>query len=115
MAVEKWHADERDDAARLGRDALERVARGAHEAGPQQQVLRRVTRDRELGEDDEVGSGRPRLLDPGEDQFAVPVEVSDGGIDLREGESHSSFSLTVENLATREDRLRRSRAKVSVR
>jgi hypothetical protein len=64
----------------------------------QEQVLGRIARDRELGQDDEVGAGRPRLLDAGEDQPAVSLEVTDRGIDLREREPHSSFSLTVENL-----------------
>jgi hypothetical protein len=32
-----------------------------------------------------------------QDQVAVAVEVADDRIDLREGEPHDSFSLTVEN------------------
>ena len=67
---------------RLGRDALERGARGAHEARPQEQILGRIARHGELGEDDEVGAGGPGLLEAREDQLAVPLEVSDGRIDL---------------------------------
>ena len=98
VAVEQRHADERDEALRLGRDALERLARGTHEARPEEQILGRVARHRELGEEHEVGAGRPGLLDAREDQIAVPVEVPDRRVDLRKGQSHSSFSLTGENL-----------------
>ena len=83
---------------RLGRDAVERGTRRANEARPQEQILGGITGDRELGEDHEIGAGRPGLLDALEDQFAVPVEVSDRRIDLRERELHGGFSLTVENL-----------------
>jgi hypothetical protein len=68
-----------------------------HEAGPQEEILGRIARDRELGEDDEVGAGCPGLLNAAEDQIAITLEISHGRIDLRERELHGSFSLTVEN------------------
>ena len=41
--------------------SLERSLGRADEAGPEEQVLRRVAGDRELGEEDEVGAGLARL------------------------------------------------------
>ena len=82
-----------------------------HEAGPQEKILRRVARHRELGKDHEVGAGAPGLLDAREDQIMVPLQVSHGRIDLRQSQLHRSFSLTVEN----QSRLSWRRRQVSVR
>ena len=65
--------------------------RGAHEARPQEQILGRIARDRELGEDDEVGARTAGLLEPRNDQFAVPLEVPDRRIDLRERQCSWQF------------------------
>ena len=58
------------------------------EARPQQKVLWRVARDRELGEEDEVGALVFRLDESFEDPLAVPVEVADDRVDLGERQSH---------------------------
>ena len=70
------------------RDLLDRLARRAHEAGPEQQVLGRVAGDGELGEEDEVRLARARLVDGGENALAVAVQVADDGVDLGEREPH---------------------------
>ena len=89
VAVEVGRADERDDAAvRLLGDLGERALRGADEARAQEQVLRRIAGDRELGEEDDVGARAPRLVETGEDPLAVPVEIADGRVDLGQREPH---------------------------
>jgi hypothetical protein len=57
-------------------------------ASAARQVLRRIPRDDELGEEDDVGAGGARLLEPRQDPRAVSVEVADDGVHLDEGESH---------------------------
>ena len=73
---------------RLLRHLGERALCGADEARAQEQVLRRIARDRELGEEDDVGARVLRLVHPREDQLAVPVEVADSRIDLGQREPH---------------------------
>ena len=73
VAVEGREADERRDPGRRGRDLVERPPGRAHEGRAQQQVLRRVARDRELGEEDELGACRARLLEPRQDQRPVSL------------------------------------------
>ena len=88
VGVEVRRADERDDPAGRLRELLDRPPRCAHEAGPQQQVLRRVARDDELGEEDEVGVRVAGLRHPLDDLCGVAVDVPDDAIDLGERESH---------------------------
>ena len=97
IAVEPRCPDERDDAVRRRRDLLDRRVRCAHEAGPEQQVLRRIARHRELGEDDEVGPGLAGAIDVAKDLLAVAVDVADDHIQLCESDSQG-FRLTVTNL-----------------
>jgi len=59
--------DERDQVVRLGGDLAERALGRADERRPQEEVLRRVARDREPGEEDEVGAEPARLLQPRDD------------------------------------------------
>src|SRR5262249_34420933 len=66
----------------------------ADEAGPEQEVFRRVARDGELGEEDEVGAMGLRLLEAAENQVPVVVEVADHRVDLGEREPHT-LSLAV--------------------
>ena len=89
VAVEVRGADERDDSARGPRDLGERLLGCANEARPEQEVLRRIARHRELREDHQVGARALRLLEPVEDQRAVAVEVADDRIDLGEREPHT--------------------------
>ena len=88
IAVEVGEADQRDDAAHLAGEIAQALVRRAHEAGPQQQILRWVAGDGQLGEEDEVGAGALGLADRLQDPLAVPVQVADGGVDLRECEPH---------------------------
>ena len=80
----------------LRRSARATAAAARMKPGPQQQVLRRVAGHGELGEEHEIGAGVARLVEAGEDQLAVPVEVADDGVDLGEREPHG-LRLTVEN------------------
>ena len=79
--------DECDDPARLARQTLERLLRRAHEAGAQQQILGRIARDRELGEEQEVDAEPFGFDDPLHHPLAVAVEVADDGVDLSQAES----------------------------
>ena len=88
VAIEMRRADDGDDPARGAGDLLERLLGRAHEAGAQQQVLRRVAGDGELGEEDEIRRTPLRLLEPVEDQRAVAGEVADDGVDLGERDPH---------------------------
>jgi hypothetical protein len=81
--------DEGDDAARLAGDLLQRFLGRADEARSQQQILGWVGGDGELGQEHEVGLCASRFRDRLQDARAVAVEVPDGGVDLRERESHS--------------------------
>ena len=64
----------------------------ADESGAQEEILRRVARDGELGKNDEVGPRRAGRVDAREDQGAVAVEVADDRIDLGESQLHQ-FSI----------------------
>ena len=88
IAVEGGGADERHRAGTRPRDLLDRVARCADEPGPEQQVLRRVPRDGELRENDEVGPGARCLVDRFDDAADVAVEVADDDVQLGERDSH---------------------------
>ncbi len=85
-----------------GRRLLERPASGMQEPGPEEQVLGRVPGDRELGEEDEVGAGPPRVAERVHDLVPVAVEVADDDVQLRERQPHVApgphgFRLIGEN------------------
>ena len=90
-------ADEGDDAARLACDLRKRLLGRLDEARAEQEILRRIPGDRELGEEDDVCARVLRLAQPREDPLPVPVEVSDRRVDLSECESHrfSTMSLNI--------------------
>ena len=96
VAVEPRRPDERDDPVRGTGDLLEPVARGPHEPGPEEEVLGRITGDRELREDDEIGAFAPCVGEEREDLLAVAGEVADDCIQLRERDPQG-FRLTVTN------------------
>jgi hypothetical protein len=79
-------ADKDDDPARRSRDLLQRPLGRPDEPRPQQQVLGRVPGDGELGEEEQIDAKALRLLDPRDDPLAVPREVADDRVDLREAE-----------------------------
>src|SRR6185312_9740521 len=88
VALERREADERGDPRRRRGDLVERASGGADEGRAQEEVLRGIARDRELGEEDEVGTCVPRLREPREDQRPVPLQVADDRVDLRERQPH---------------------------
>jgi hypothetical protein len=95
--VEPRCPDERDDApARLG-DKLDGLTCRAYEPGPEQEVLRRVARRCQLGEDDEVSAGGLGAPEVAQDPLAVSVELADDRVQLCESDSQG-FRLTVTNL-----------------
>ena len=88
ITIEPWHPDQRDDAPRLAGERLRLGLGRLHEARPQEQVLGRVARDRELGKDDEIGLLVLGLREPPANPLRVAVEVADDGVDLGEREPH---------------------------
>ena len=88
VAVLIDEADDSGDPSRGARDPLQLSDVVAHKRGLEDQVLRRVAGEHELGEADEIGAGRPRPLDPVDDQPGVAVKVADGRVDLRERDPH---------------------------
>ena len=81
-------ADEHGDPVGGLGDLVDRAARRADEAGPQQQILRRVAGDDELGKEDEIRVRLARPAEPFDDRGRVAVDVADDAIDLCECESH---------------------------
>ena len=71
------------------------LRRRADERGAEQQVLRRIARDRELREDDELGARGARLGDPRDDAVAVAVEVADGRVDLGQRDLHRFSTISL--------------------
>ena len=88
-------ADERRRAADLRRDLAQRPLGGPDESRPQEEVLRRIAGDRELGKEDEVGLRVARLREPREDPVAVALEVADDRVDLSQGEPHPTARIPV--------------------
>ena len=80
-------ADQRHDPVGGLGEAVERTARGAQEVRLQQQVLRRVPGEPELGEYHEPGALAARVVDRRRDLLGVAVDVSDGGVELRHGQA----------------------------
>src|SRR3954447_16762221 len=77
--------DEADDGgatARAGGDLVECRAVRPDEPGLQQEILRRVARDGQLGKDGDVTTSGFRLSIPGEDAIGVAVEITDDGVEL---------------------------------
>ena len=81
-------ADQHGDSAGRLCDPGDRPAGGAHEAGPEQQILGRIARHDELREENEIGADVAGPLEPFDDAGRVAVDVPDDAIDLGECESH---------------------------
>ena len=75
-------ADDRDDVDRLGRELGERARDLVEEVRLEQQVLGRVARQRELGEEHERRSALARLDGRGGDLVGVAGDVADRRVDL---------------------------------
>ena len=96
ISVEPRGSDECDDPLCSPCDLLERVVRRPDESGAEQEVLGRIPGRRELGTDDEVCAYVACVGECGDDLGAVPVEVADDEVELRQSESQG-FRLTVTN------------------
>jgi hypothetical protein len=93
VAVEERRADERRDPGHLRGDLLEARGGSAQEARAEQEVLGRIAGDGKLGKEDEVGTRVARLVEPFQDALAIPVEVADDAVDLRERDPHAPILL----------------------
>jgi hypothetical protein len=69
---------------------LQRLQIVVYERLSEHQILGRVSSDGELGEADEVGSGRSRVSSPRGHLLDVAGEVAEHTIDLAEGNPHGS-------------------------
>ena len=95
IAVECRAADERDCLRARARDLVDGLARSVQEPRPQEEILRRVAGDRELGQDDDVGPGALCLPHGAHDLLDVPVEISDDDVQLRESQPHPDILSAV--------------------
>jgi hypothetical protein len=75
-------AHHRSDSLHLPGNPVQRGQVVGNELRAEQQVLRRVSRQGELGKDDQIGSGLASGCYPMEDKSRVPVEIADGRINL---------------------------------
>jgi len=80
-------ADDGGDAAQALDDALEGALVVEDEGAAQEEVLRRVARDSELREGDDVGARLARPQAELDYLGGVAFEVAYGGVDLGEGDS----------------------------
>ena len=101
VCVEEGDADERRDAGALARDRPQRLSGRSDETGPEQEILGRVARDCELGEDHEVGAGLTGGLGRRHDPLAVSVEVADDGVHLRKRQPHAAILSQVAFISRR--------------
>ncbi len=84
-------ADDRDDVACLSGKLLEGLAGVREEVLLEQQVLGRVSGQRQLGEHDQLRAGLAGLTQACGDLLGVARDVADGGVQLAEGEAHGAI------------------------
>ena len=85
-----------DRAPTARRDhTFEGVAGVRDEAAAQEEILRRVSGDGELGEGDDIALLRLGLGDAREDPLDVAIEITDDGIDLGESDSDHGHGRTL--------------------
>ena len=81
--------DEADDGGRAGGmagDLVQACQVLLDEIDLDQQVFRRIARDRQFGEGHDVRPKRLGFFEPLDDFPGVPFEVTDGGVDLGHGD-----------------------------
>ena len=78
------------DAAGLGGNAFHRLAIAGDKRRTLDQVPGRIAADGQLGEQDQAGAGRPRLLREVDDLGGVAGEIPNCGIDLSQRDLHTS-------------------------
>ncbi len=81
-------ADDHVGAVTMSRCLVERGPAFAHEEGIEQQVLRRVARQGQLGEDGQLRAGHARSAREGDNPLEVSAQIPDRGVDLRQRNSH---------------------------
>src|SRR5207244_11707540 len=90
--------DEADDGGALPglrRHRLQRLEVVGHEARLQQQVLRWVPGDRQLGEDGSIGARRLRFLQGAEYPRHVAVQIAHNGVELAGGDTQPRHDVRV--------------------
>ena len=80
-------SDDCGDLLRLSHDQIEGTQIGRDELGLEQEIFGRIARDCQLGKDDNGRAEVPGLADSVQDLFPISVQVTDGEVDLREGDS----------------------------
>src|SRR5690606_8384009 len=92
VAVDEARQDRRPVGTER-RQAIELLEVQVDEALVPQQVARRIAGRRQLGEDDEVGAVRARVLDGGRHLREVVVEGPDGEVQLSQQEAHAGVDI----------------------
>ena len=87
--------DDRGEPTRRTRHLVERPQVGLDERALEEQVLGRITDDRELRERDEAAAECARMLHALDDFSHVAVEVPDRGVDLREPDPEASHAHSL--------------------
>ena len=77
-------AEDDDEFPRGVSDTLRLAFAGAIEVGPQQQVLGRIARERQLGRQKDIGTLRAR--NGIDDKFGIADQIADGRIELCDGD-----------------------------
>lgn len=54
-----------------------------------EEIARRVAGEREFGKDGDIGAGFGCAACEGADALGIAIEIADGGVGLREGDSHA--------------------------
>ena len=85
----------RRQSARLLHQILRRGLDGFHERSIVQNISRRIPGDGHLREDDQLRALRVRLPRRVEATGHIAFQVSNGGVDLGEGEFHDFFQITA--------------------
>ena len=88
-AVALGRADDRDAARSTCRELVERFGGLRDEGRAQQQVFRRIARDRELGEGNEVAPGRFGGFVGGDQPRDVSFEIADDEVVLCGGDTQA--------------------------
>ena len=76
-------------------DVVQGLEVGVDEPRVIEQILGRVARDGELGQNEELGAVAPRVLEALQHFLLVPVDRSNGGVDLCQRDLHNSYQLSA--------------------
>ncbi len=109
LLVRDERADEERRLLHPSRQVLQDARRSLLERGAVEEVLRRIAADRELGDEEEVGLLLLRARERVEDLRAVPREVAERRVELREREAHQERAPSAGATVVRDTRSARVR------